>query len=555
MNASANGNNEVNDGFLPSAQTTQNEQTVYAQPNATNGHDTNGRIPQSQSFTGFTMLGSSEQSPQRQGMDHGLVQSPEGSLISTMTEPKNYAPRTNGHLITQEPPPKFNLGVVPYNKDSVDNELGSSDNNTNSQDPFAATAAALANPLHMALTPAVKRSDKLNELLNCPGGRPSFDVAMHPDNFPFTESCRTGKAINHGVVKIRNIPFSTKRAEVIAFLGRNSKILNDADEPVHIIMERVTSKTMDAYVEFCTLEDAMRAVERHISNITNSRPSRLGDRAVDVELSSQGSLMRDLFPLATGVIWDGATPEFKPYNAHEPWENFKGFITEEEMIMLVKHVEVPHRSPFSKECPQRPYECLISTLKKFPWSFMDRVTISQRRALFRATCELLRLLTRSLQKGDDVVNLTVQLYRRLTKAAMSCPGFTPLMKDDIAWLANVTESDLPKYNLPPLPGTWRHQYALAAKVNAQPDVINWYISIIRDQSHKDMMTLSIQERNNLQEKAADTDMTWGYFWNELGYERFMGPGFDQMTLGQAAYAELSAIERILYRALPAAKTY
>ena len=112
-------------------------------------------------------------------------------------------------------------------------------------------------------------------------------------------------------------------------------------------MERVTSKTMDAYVEFCTLEDAMRAVERHVNNVVNCRPSRLGDRAVEVELSSQGSLMRDLFPLATGVIWDGATPEFKPYNVNEPWENFKGFIAEEEMIMLVKHVEVPHRVSFT----------------------------------------------------------------------------------------------------------------------------------------------------------------------------------------------------------------
>jgi hypothetical protein len=130
------------------------------------------------------------------------------------------------------------------------------------------------------------------------------------------------------------------------------------------------------------------------------------------------------------------------------------------------------QSPFSKDCPQRPYECLISTLKKFPWSFMDRVTISQRRALFRATCELLRLLTRSLQRGDDVVNLTVQLYRRLTAAAMSCPGFTPLMKDDIAWLANVTELQLQKYNLPPSPATWRHQYALAPKSNVPADVID-----------------------------------------------------------------------------------
>lgn len=130
---------------------------------------------------------------------------------------------------------------------------------------------------------------------------------------------------------------------MIAFLGRNSKILNDSEEPVHIIMERVTSKTMDAYIEFTTLEDAMRAVERHQNNQRDGRLSRLGDRPVEVELSSQASLMKDLFPLATGLIWDGARPEFKPHNWDEPWENFKGFVSEEEMTMLVKHVEVPHR--------------------------------------------------------------------------------------------------------------------------------------------------------------------------------------------------------------------
>lgn len=112
-------------------------------------------------------------------------------------------------------------------------------------------------------------------------------------------------------------------------------------------MDRVTSKTMDAYCEFVTLEDAMKAVERHSSYQQKGRPSRLGDRSVEVELSCQGQLMKDLFPLARGILWDGANPEFKPYNSTEPWENFKGFISEEEMIMLVKHVEVPHRVSLS----------------------------------------------------------------------------------------------------------------------------------------------------------------------------------------------------------------
>lgn len=115
-------------------------------------------------------------------------------------------------------------------------------------------------------------------------------------------------------------------------------------------MERVTSKTMDAYVEFVSLDEAMKAVDNHQGNLQNGRVTRLGDRPVEVELSSQASLMKDLFPLARGLIWDGVTPQFKPYNPHFAWENFRGFISEEEMVMLIKHVEVPHRvrlvSPF-----------------------------------------------------------------------------------------------------------------------------------------------------------------------------------------------------------------
>lgn len=139
------------------------------------------------------------------------------------------------------------------------------------------------------------------------------------------------------------IPFSTKRSEIIAFLGRNSKILNDNQEPVHVIMERITSKTHDVYVEFLTMQDAMRAVDKHSRPSGRGKSPRLGDRPVDVELSSQENMMKDLFPLARGIFWDGSVPRIRCIKPREPWDNFKGFITEEEMIMLAKHVEVPQR--------------------------------------------------------------------------------------------------------------------------------------------------------------------------------------------------------------------
>ncbi|KAG8412601.1 hypothetical protein J3458_014311 [Metarhizium acridum] len=486
------------------------------------------------------------------------MKSPDYTRLGTLTEPRNFAPQTSGLsvAVTSEPSPKFDLSLATgvrkndtvsanaqtivhttYYPPGIDQDIGSS-----AIVPFADHRHASPHSQIQSL-----RSEPLNHLTATESGLPVLHDALDPQYFPFLECARQAVATNHGVVKLKNIPFATKRSEVIAFLGRNSKILNDADEPVHIIMERVTSKTMDAYVEFVTLDDANKAVEKHQQNILSGRVSRLGDRPVEVELSSQESLMKDLFPLAKGIIWNGASPQFKPLNPNEPWENFKGFVSEEEMIMLVKHVEVPHRSPFSKDCPQRPYECLISTLKKFPWYVTDRITISQRQAVFKATCELARLLSRSIQKQDDQVNLTHQLYRRLIATAMKCPGFTPLMKDDISCLANLSDMEERRYNQPRFASCWRHQYSLAPKPGMPLDVIEWYIAMIREQTHRDMVARPHVERTILLEKAQETDMYWGYFWAEVGY--MFGPAFDQMTLSQAAHAEFTAVERILARAL------
>ncbi|KAG6028453.1 hypothetical protein E4U41_000670 [Claviceps citrina] len=478
------------------------------------------------------------------GQGRGSLMSPEYRRLGTFTEPRNYAPRTSGRPLSlpKEPPPKFDLsGAVAVQSPGTTHSAEQAFQN--SVVPFVEQPYSSPQNQLQSLS-----SSQLNQLTAAENGLPTLQVALQPENFPFLEGARQSMAVNYGVVKLRNIPFATKRSEVIAFLGRNSKILNDADEPVHIIMERVTSKTMDAYVEFVSLEDANKAVEKHHQHALNGRVSRLGDRPVDVELSNQESLMKDLFPLARGIVWNGTTPNFKPFNHQEPWENFKGFVSEEEMVMLVKHVEVPHRSPFSKDCPQRPYECLISTLRKFPWYATDRITISQRRAAFAATCELLRLLARSIQKQDDPINLNTQLHRRLVTTAMKCPGFTPLMKDDIAYIAGLSETDEREFNQPRLASCWRHQYSISPKPGVPLDVLEWYIAIIREQTQRDMLTRQHSERTILQEKSMETDMYWGYFWAELGYS--FGPVFDHMTLSQAAEAEFSAVERILARALP-----
>jgi hypothetical protein len=144
---------------------------------------------------------------------------------------------------------------------------------------------------------------------------------------------------------ISQIPYSVNRPEVLAFLGRNARIINEQDnEPVHIIMERVTSKTLDCYVEFVNFNEAVNAVNRFETNRTGGRGGRLGQRHVEVELSTQEQLMKDLFPKAKNVKWHGSQPEIIPRDPNDPYNSgFQGFVSREELVMLVKHVESPQR--------------------------------------------------------------------------------------------------------------------------------------------------------------------------------------------------------------------
>lgn len=76
--------------------------------------------------------------------------------------------------------------------------------------------------------------------------------------------------------------------------------------------------------------------------------------------------------------------------------------------------------------------------------------------------------------------------------------------------------------------------------------LQWYISVIREQTQRDVASRPFKDRTEIQNRIDQTDAYWGYFWCELGYT--MGPQFDSMTLAQAAHAEFSAVERILARA-------
>lgn len=113
-------------------------------------------------------------------------------------------------------------------------------------------------------------------------------------------------------------------------------------------MDRVSGKTMDCFVEFLSNVDAENAAAKLNSR---GRLLKLGTppvhRVVTVHVSSQEELMKNLFPRAKNVKWPNGKPVI--YQTDEPYNTgFKTFITAEELTMMCKHAEQPHRVSSSK---------------------------------------------------------------------------------------------------------------------------------------------------------------------------------------------------------------
>lgn len=174
--------------------------------------------------------------------------------------------------------------------------------------------------------------------------RPPMDVAFRPQYEPFVERALERHKLCPAVLKIEDLPYEVKASDIIAFIGGTAKILNDNEEPVHIMQERLTSKTGAAYIEFYDAHSALKVVEKYETARGSNKPLRLHNRAVTVSLGSHDGLMKDLFPNARGVTWANGEPIITDGS------RFKGFVSDEELVCLVKNVEVPSRvSPFP-EC-------------------------------------------------------------------------------------------------------------------------------------------------------------------------------------------------------------
>ncbi|KAL8925051.1 MAG: hypothetical protein Q9208_003735 [Pyrenodesmia sp. 3 TL-2023] len=231
---------------------------------------------------------------------------------------------------------------------------------------------------------------------------PTYEVAAQPENFPFIEAARRARPAEWGVLKIGNIPYSLTKQEVLGFLGRNAKILTpEIGVPIHIIMDRTNGKTMDCYVEFFSHGDAQAAFNKCL---LRGNQLRLGDRVVDICLSTQDELLKEMFPKAKNVEWSHGRPIVKdstdPYNS-----GFKAFVTNEELLQLVSYAEKPHR---------------------FPWFAVDRYTIRTRDEMYKQTARLLSLLDDQLRRGTEAYlpHISESLLTELLYAGLNAPAFS-----------------------------------------------------------------------------------------------------------------------------------
>ncbi|KAK2736339.1 hypothetical protein FQN57_000789 [Myotisia sp. PD_48] len=259
---------------------------------------------------------------------------------------------------------------------------------------------------------------------------------------PFDNQARYHPVPTAAVLKISNIPYNLTTAEVLHFVGRHAQLLPaERGSSVHIIMERSTAKTMDCYVEFVTLADAQTALQWINRNVPVRSP-RLGDRHVVVELSSQATLLANIFPRAKCVAWVGGRPEIQP-NPDSFSSGFQGFVTTEEMFCMVHHAEAPKRAPFAEKCPQRTYEYMASMLDKFPWHATELYTIEHRNMFFDAVRRQLQTLADKIQ-GRRTIQLDGRLLSILLNAGLRCPAFNERQKFFLRAASGNVSGDIPQ---------------------------------------------------------------------------------------------------------------
>ena len=114
---------------------------------------------------------------------------------------------------------------------------------------------------------------------------------------------------------------------------------------------------------------------------------------------------------------------------------------------------------------------MISTITKLPWYLGEQITLEQRNAIFASVLKLMQHLHTAIRQGRHEKCLNSMLLKRLGSAAMSCPGFSVVQKDDISYLSHLDRCRDRLFNQPRGASLWTHQLTLGPKERIPMDVI------------------------------------------------------------------------------------
>ncbi|KAI5851261.1 hypothetical protein DFP73DRAFT_507526 [Morchella snyderi] len=320
------------------------------------------------------------------------------------------------HVLAYLPEPTINLPLVsptPYNL------FPKWQPEQFPQKNFPISPVAYPTPNITPVPPAIAPADpNINHFL-------FRDAETAIQNAPFIELGRHALAQNWSCVRVGNIPYNVTTTELTDFLGKNSNIVPDSigSLGVHVIMDRSTGKTMDAFVEFLNAKDAWKCVARRKSRV-------LGNRHLTLDVVDPSDLMKEIFPRAKGIVWDGVIPAVL-----QDQSGLSGMdpviLGREELVLIVAHAKTPHRSPFSRKCLQRPFQSLLSIVSKFPWFSVDIYTLEQRDYIFNALLQATDILKRHIKHGKSMPNLDSDLLKSLVRVGANCAGFTDIQKYEL----------------------------------------------------------------------------------------------------------------------------
>lgn len=125
---------------------------------------------------------------------------------------------------------------------------------------------------------------------------------------------------------------------------------------------------------------------------------------------------------------------------------------------------------------------------QYPWYMVDYITIEDRELLFDATVKLLDLLGDQIEGKEphqQDLNVNQMLYKRLWRAALQCQGFTPSMKDTIAFKNGVDSFTAQEFGVPLFAADWKWMWALGPKPNTPHDLILVSHALVAFENHTD----------------------------------------------------------------------